>query len=88
MAIKLGAPIEMSGPALVRKGDGDLSKVLTSIGNAMKLLAMQKPPVVNVEAPVVTVSPAPPKPVKWKFTHTYDARGNLTETIAEPVKLT
>lgn len=89
--MKLGKPVEMSGPVLVRKGDGDTAKALKAVADAMECIAdsmkqpgKPEPTVVNVEAPSVTVSPILPKPVKWKFTHTYDARGNLTETVATP----
>ena len=93
--MKLGKPVEMSGPVLVRKGDGDTAKAMKAIADALEDMAdaVKQPAkpagkpettVVNVEAPSVTVSPILPKPVKWRFTHSYDSRGNLTETLAEP----
>ena len=84
--MKLGKPVEMSGPVLVRKGDGDTAKAMTAIADALELMAdavkqPAKPPgkpeptIVNVTAPIQ-------QPRKWVFEHTYDSKMNLVKTVA------
>lgn len=52
---------------------------------AMPKIPEPKAPVVNVPAPVVTVSPT--KPItQWKFTLTKDKQGRTTEIIAQAIE--
>lgn len=90
--MKLGKPVEMSGPVLVRKGDGDTAKAMKAIADALEYMAdavkqpakpagKPEPTVVNVTSPAVNIQ----QPRKWVFEHTYDDKLNLIKTVATAI---